>query len=205
MIQRSLSLSLICLGTCLLLQGCSSVKKSLGIERDPPNEYDVTPSAQPLEMPPDFFHLPPPAPGMERPQERTARQTQEAKILGAAPKKEAASPGQAYLLEMSGAQPHQDSIRAEVDTAARTEGDKGEKTIVETLGLKKETPKGDALNPYEEEARLKEQQVSRSPSASRHLVPPSKTRHARRTREERKGKQLSEDAKSLWEVLNPEE
>ena len=205
MIQRSLSLSLLCLGTCLLLQGCSSVKKSLGIERDAPNEYDVTPSAQPLEMPPDFFHLPPPAPGMERPQERTARQTQEAKILGAAQQKEAASAGQQHLLEMSGATANQESIRSEIDTAARIEPDKGEKTIVESLGLKKSKPQGDAVNPYEEAARLKEQQVSRSPSATQHIVPSAKKRHAQRTREERKGKQLRQDAKPLWDVLNPEE
>jgi hypothetical protein len=152
-----------CFSTCLLLQGCSSVKKSLGIEREAPNEYDVTPSAQSLEMPPDFFYLPPPAPGMERPQEKAARQTQEEKILGAVQKKEATSAAQAYLLEMSGAQTQQDSIRAEVDTAARTEGGKKDKTIVESLGIVSSKPEGDAVNPFEEAERLQKEAVVEPP------------------------------------------
>ena len=178
MIQRSSTMALSLLCACLILQGCSSVKKTLGIERDPPNEYAVTPGAEPLEMPPDFFLLPPPVPGMERPQDRAARQSQEEKFLGSAQEKAALSAGQKHLLEMSGAEGNQDAIRYEMDTAARMEVNK-DQPIVEKLGLKKEKPKGDALNPYEEAARLKEQEISPNPSATQQLMPPVAKRHGR--------------------------
>lgn len=150
----SLALSLTC--ACLVLQGCGSVKKTLGIDRDPPNEYAVTPSTQPLEMPPDFSCLPTPMPGIERPQDRAARETQEKQFLGSSEIKEASSPGQEALLDMCGVQGNQDQIRYEIDTAARIEDKKG-KPIVEKLGIKKTQPKGDALNPYDEVEKLKEQ------------------------------------------------
>lgn len=168
--SHSLVLSLFCIS--LALQGCSSVKKTLGIDRDPPDEYRVTPTIQPLEMPPDFSCLPIPMPGMERPQDRIARQTQEEKFLGASSPIESSSPGQAALLDMCGVQPNQDKVRYEVDREARMEGKK-ERPIVETLGLKKAKPKGDAVNPYEEAEELKKKGVSTGSSALRDVVPSS--------------------------------
>lgn len=158
MIQRSLSISLILLCACLAVQGCSSVKKTLGMETDPPNEFAVTPGAAPLEMPPDFFYLPTPEPGMERPQDRAARETQAEKFLGAAKEKEALSAGQQNLLEMCDVQGNQDAVRTEIDTAARMEVKKPP-TIIETLGLKKEKPKGDAVDPFEESKELEKQGI----------------------------------------------
>ena len=167
---------------CLVLQGCNSVKKTLGIDRDPPNEYVVTPSAQPLEMPPDFSCLPTPMPGMERPQERIARQSQEEKFLGSPRVKEPLSPGQKALLMQSGAQPNQDDIRYAVDKEARMEVKK-DKTVVEHLGIKKEKPKGEAVNPYEEAEKLKEKGLV-NPNPIKELIPPSAERaNARRESE----------------------
>lgn len=158
----SIALSLAC--ACFVLQGCGSVKKTLGIDRDPPKEYEVNPSVQPLEMPPDFSCLPTPMPGMERPQDRAARQTQEEKFLGATRVKEALSPGQKALLMQSGAQSNQEDIRYTVDKEARMEGNK-DKTVIEKLGIQKTKPKGDAVNPYEESLELKKRGVPQSPSA----------------------------------------
>lgn len=162
-----LALALAC--ACLALQGCSSVKKTLGIDRDPPNEYAVTPSVQPLEMPPDFSCLPTPMPGVERPQDRAERENQEEKFLGSPKAKESSSPGQKALLMKSNAKPNQDDIRHTVDKEARMEGNK-DKTVVEKLGIKKTKPKGDAVNPYEEAERLKEKGLS--PNARREVLPP---------------------------------
>lgn len=178
MIQRSPSIVLSLLCACVALQGCTSVKKTLGIETDAPNEYAVTPGAAPLEMPPDFFYLPTPVPGMERPQDRTAREMQEEKFLGSAKTKEALSAGQKHLLEMSGAEGNQDNIRYEIDRTAQMEVKK-DPTIIEKIGLKKEKPKGDALNPYEEAARLQEEENLQNPSATQQLMPPSAKRHAK--------------------------
>lgn len=177
MTQRSyaIPLGLICI--CLALQGCSSVKKTLGIDRDPPNEYVVTPSVQPLEMPPDFSCLPTPMPGVERPQDQAARNAQEEKILGSSREMASSSPGQAAVLDMCGAQANQDHIRHEIDTEAQMEHMK-DKPIVEKLGIKKTKPKGDALNPYEEAARLEELKTSQSPSALKRVMPPPAIKHA---------------------------
>lgn len=155
--SRRVSIALTLLCACFVLQGCTSVKKTLGIETDAPNEYAVTPGAA-LEMPPDFFYLPTPVPGMERPQDRAAREMQEEKFLGSAKTKEALSAGQKHLLEMSGAEGNQDNIRPEIDREAHMEVQK-DPTIIEKIGLKKEKPKGDVINPYEEAERLKHQET----------------------------------------------
>ena len=78
MTQRSLSLSILLLSACTILQGCGSVKRTLGIERDAPDEFAVTPCDQPLDMPPNFFSdLPKPRPGAPRPQEVKGRKEQQ--------------------------------------------------------------------------------------------------------------------------------
>lgn len=165
MIQRfsSLSLGLLCI--CLSLQGCQSVKKTLGIDRTPPNEYVVTPSVEALEMPPDFSCLPTPMPGCARPQDEAARQSQEEKFLGAPKPQESFSPGQAALLEQCGAQRNQPDVRHEINTEAQMEKTK-EKTIVERLGIKKGQPKGEALNPYKEKKELKTKGIPTRPTVS---------------------------------------
>lgn len=168
------SIALSLLFACLVLQGCSSVKKTLGIDRDPPNEYAVTPSVQPLEMPPDFSCLPSPMPGLERPQDRAVRETQDKNFLGSSEVKESSS-GQEALLNMCGVQGNQDNIRHEIDTAARIE-DKKAKPIVEKLGIKKTKPKGDALNPYDESLELKKQGVPPNPNPLPEVMRPLEKR-----------------------------
>jgi Protein of unknown function (DUF3035) len=60
----------LCLAGALLITGCSDLKKAIGLERTPPDEFAVE-SRAPLTIPPDF-ELRPPAPGASRPQEVTA-------------------------------------------------------------------------------------------------------------------------------------
>jgi len=174
-IQRSRSIALTLLCACFAVQGCTSVKKTFGFDRDAPNEFAVTPGNAPLEMPPDFFYLPTPEPGMERPQDRAAREAQVGKFLGAAQEKEEASAGQKHLLEMSGAEANQDKVRYEIDEVAHMDVNK-DATVIEKLGLKKEKPLGEAVNPYEERERLHEQQ---RPSATDQVMPSSQQPQSR--------------------------
>jgi len=54
----------------VVLAGCSEVKRAIGIDRAPPDEFAVE-SRAPLTIPPDFA-LRPPQPGAGRPQEVSA-------------------------------------------------------------------------------------------------------------------------------------
>jgi Protein of unknown function (DUF3035) len=54
------------------LQGCSNLKRDIGLEPTMPDEFAVE-SRAPLTLPPDYS-LRPPRPGAPRPQEKTAAQ-----------------------------------------------------------------------------------------------------------------------------------
>lgn len=153
MSKLSPSLVLNLMMVSLLLQGCSSMKRTLGIDRPAPNEYVVTPCTHPLEMPPDFTCLPTPVPGAERPQDRIARQAQNEKFLGAPAAKGTLTPGQQAILDMSQAGRNQDGIRTQVDNEARVDGKK-EKTVLQQLGIQDEPVPGDVIDPYEEAEAL---------------------------------------------------
>jgi hypothetical protein len=60
----------LCLAGALLITGCTDLKKAIGLERTPPDEFAVE-SRAPLTMPPDF-NLRPPQPGADRPQEKSS-------------------------------------------------------------------------------------------------------------------------------------
>jgi len=152
--SRLITISL--LSSCILLQGCQSVKKTFGWERDAPDEFAVNPCMQPLDMPPDFYALPVPQPGAPRPQEVKAMQAKREKILGVKSVEGKASPGQRALLDMAGAEEGQGQVRGKIDEESRIES-LNDKPVLEKLGLKKSKPKGDVINPSEEAAKLEEQ------------------------------------------------
>ena len=62
----------VCSAGALLLQGCTDLKRSIGLEKTSPDEFAVE-SRAPLTMPPDF-ELRPPQPGAARPQEKSSGQ-----------------------------------------------------------------------------------------------------------------------------------
>ena len=145
MIQRSHLIATSLLVGCFALQGCGSVKKTLGIDRDAPDEFAVTPSIQPLDMPPDFFVLPAPCPGAPRPQDVAAINERNEQFLGAQQGHEQLTPGQEALLEMAGAEEGQEVVASELDKESNIERAKG-KPILESLGIKKK--KGDGFLPF---------------------------------------------------------
>lgn len=155
--QVSHLITLSVLSAALFLQGCNSVKKSLGIDREPPDPFSVTPSLQPLDMPPDFYTLPTPNPGAPRPQDERAMGAEREKFLGAGQVKPTSSIGQKALLEMAGAEEGQDQLARELNNESRIESAKG-KPVLEQLGIKKAKNK-DVINPYEEAVDLQEKGI----------------------------------------------
>ena len=159
----TLSTRLITLGlvsSCVLLHGCQSVKRTLGMEREAPDEFAVTPGCQPLDMPPDFFVLPVPRPGALPPQEVKAMQAKREKLLGKGAPKGTSSPGQKALLQMAGTAEGQDTVRQEVDKESRIES-LGDNPLLKTLGISQQK-KGDPVNPIEEAAELEKKGIPRS-------------------------------------------
>jgi len=104
----------------LALAGCSDgMKKTLGLEADPPDAFDVGTQA-PLSLPPELGTLPPPSPGEPRPQEQDAAQAGLEAISPASaitPAGTADSSGQQALLDQAGPTPP-DTIRADVNQSA---------------------------------------------------------------------------------------
>lgn len=165
MSSRSRLVTIALLSGCFFLHGCGSVKKTLGIERDPPDEFSVDPSIQSLDMPPDFFSLPMPEPGAPRPQDAREMAAKKEKLLGAAPRagEGTASPAQKALLEMAGAEKEQDDIRRKVDEESHIENAKG-KPWLEQLGIKNTTPSGEVINPREETIELQKRGIAKYPA-----------------------------------------
>jgi hypothetical protein len=101
----------------LALGGCGGdrLKQTLGIGKQPPDEYQVVRRA-PLSLPPDF-DLRPPAPGAARPQELEVRKQAEQILTGqaAAATVEDRSTGEVALLQRAGALDVDSSIRQVVD------------------------------------------------------------------------------------------
>jgi len=82
--QRALfAFTFLCSAAALLLQGCTDLKRSIGLEKTSPDEFAVE-SRAPLEMPPDF-DLRPPQPGTTRPQEKASNQQARKAIEEAGP------------------------------------------------------------------------------------------------------------------------
>lgn len=158
--SRLISLSLLS-GCLLFLQGCQSMKKTLGMEREAPDEFAVTPCTQPLDMPPDFFALPVPQPGIPRPQEMKAMRSKQEKLFGVGTKPGTQSPSEKALLEKVGAEKAETGIRRQVDEESRIESP--DKTVLEKLGMKKSQPKGDIINAEEEVKTLEEKGIPQTP------------------------------------------
>ncbi|MCW2236046.1 hypothetical protein M2351_000609 [Azospirillum canadense] len=65
----------------LALAGCSDVRRSIGLDRQSPDEFSVV-SRAPLTLPPSMSNLPPPRPGAPRPQDATATSVAAASVFG---------------------------------------------------------------------------------------------------------------------------
>lgn len=144
----------------VLATGCDTVKEQLGANREAPDEFAVITRA-PLEMP-QAYVLPPPQPGMPRPQEQSPQMRAKQAVFGQdAVQQQAQAQGksdvEAALLNQAGAQADP-NIRAVVDQEA-AEGAGSEKTVVQKLmglsGVAK-TPNSRIVDPKAEAERIQE-------------------------------------------------
>jgi hypothetical protein len=134
--------------------GGDDVIRSIGLTREPPDEFTVTTRA-PLSMPPDFT-LRPPEPGAARPNERTPRQAAEATLvpstaLAATP---GVTPGQQALIAAAG-KPASPTIRSDLNREAGQEA--SSKSLTDRLMFWKDNPvPGVVVDPQAEAKRLRE-------------------------------------------------
>lgn len=146
----------------LLLAGCGGAQKTLGLERQAPDEFKVQKHA-PLELPPNYA-LRPPAPGAARPQEQSpSDQAKQTVFGGAAAQREKAAPtsAEAALLQNAQADYIDPDIRAKLDAeVGQFEQDKRPvaQKLLGVLGGDK-PPSGDVIDPHEESTRLKAEQA----------------------------------------------
>ena len=141
----------------LLLAGCGDdVSRTFGLQRDAPDEFQVTTRA-PLSMPPDFA-LRPPRPGAQRPQELSARGAAEAVLApqsAIARRDTILTPGTSALLQAAGPGAPAD-IRAKVEQESALE--RPSRSLVDRLMFWRQPsqPAGLAVDPARESQRLRE-------------------------------------------------
>lgn len=153
----------------MALSGCSEARKSLGLERAPPDEFSVVARA-PLSMPPDL-KLQPPRPGAPRPQEGTTAQQAAGTVFGGPGAGRpgrltsgSASRGESALL--SGAGAAQTDIRAVVDAETRNLV-AADRSWVDTLIFWQKQPAPTTMvNPQEEARRLRENAAQGKPATA---------------------------------------
>lgn len=120
--KRFSTLILMC-ASVLALSACSNAKEKLGLTRQAPDEFAVVKRA-PLAMPPDFS-LRPPAPGMARPQEMGEEAKAREVVFGReeAPQQAKATSTESFVLQQTGGDAADPSIRQEVDREVGQEGE----------------------------------------------------------------------------------
>lgn len=116
------------LGSAIILSACSgsNIKQQLGLDRKSPDEFAVMQRA-PLEIPSDLKTLPIPQPGLQRPQDMTAKQQASKVIFGGAEvaKTDRLSSSEESLLQKTNATAVSQNIRRQLaEDAAEEKNDK---------------------------------------------------------------------------------
>ncbi|HBM90670.1 MAG TPA: DUF3035 domain-containing protein [Rhodospirillaceae bacterium] len=104
---------LILLASVLVLAACGGVAESLGLGRNPPDEFAVV-DRPPLSLPPEF-ELRPPRPGAVRPQAVSVQDKAETTLFGECQKEVPESDVEKELLTKAGADKADPDIRALID------------------------------------------------------------------------------------------
>jgi Protein of unknown function (DUF3035) len=162
---------LVVAGLALAVSGCSSLRSMVGLDKDPPDEFQVVNRA-PLSMPPDYG-LRAPQPGASRPQETSstdqARQIVIDRQAGASSVQpvDGRSASESALLKKAGALNVNPGIRGEIDTDASMLADADKRWIDSLLFWRKAQPDNSAVVDAEKEsARLRENAALNKPANS---------------------------------------
>lgn len=163
--RKNAYLSLGIVSVCgMMLSGCGdTIKRSIGMDHLPPDEYQVVERA-PLSMPPDY-QLTPPKPGAPRPQEGAAKEKAIDAVLGEKGKKQgymatAAAPSYkskavTEVLRMAGSENTDPDIRSVIDTENRAYV-KADKSFIDKIVFwQEQLPPGDVVDPIGETKRIK--------------------------------------------------
>lgn len=147
--------------------GCSGeTRRSLGLERTPPDAFQVVTRA-PLEIPPDFG-LRPPQPGAARPNEATTRQVAATTVFGgAAPTIDAAgrTDGEVALLKQTGALQADPSIRQTVDRESLLVAQEDRSLVDSLIFWRDKPPPGTVVDAQAEAQRLQQNAALGKPPA----------------------------------------
>lgn len=170
MTLRLLSLSSALLAATLL-SGCgeSNARQMLGMDRSAPDAFAVSPE-QPLVVPADLSHLPPPQPGLGRPNSMTpTRMAQGIVNNGTTPAASTTAPSaaEAALLQQTGAAKVSPAIRAEVNQQAKADAKEQTGGWLTPLVFWRDKPQpGVVVDPAAEAARLKKNAAAGAPATS---------------------------------------
>lgn len=139
--------------------GCSNARKSLGLERKPPDEFAVVARA-PLAVPPEY-DLRPPEPGAPRPQEGTTRDQARNSLLGsgAGYDRSEVSRGEQELLKLAGTDRNVDNIRQVVDRETSALAAESEEFTDRLMFWDDQIPYGTVVDPAKESQRIRENQA----------------------------------------------
>jgi len=168
MTQKRLSrIPFFLLSAVLTLTACSGAKESLGLNKTPPDEFQVVKRA-PLAMPPNYA-LRPPQPGAPRPQEQATIDEARKTVFGQGGASDfALSPAENALLQKAGASHADPAIRGKVD-AESLQTDNSKKPVMKRLldlGGESEPPATVVDAPKEME-RLKKKESGATPSVEK--------------------------------------
>ena len=143
------------------LSGCEETKKSLGLGKKPPDEFQVVARA-PLSVPPEFT-LRPPEPGLPRPQEGTPEDQAQAALFGGsagamstAGKGRPLSPGEAAVLANAGGGDANPNIRTIVDEESAFFAAQDSRFVDRIIFWQTREPQGPVIDAVKEAQRLDE-------------------------------------------------
>jgi hypothetical protein len=177
--RTSLLIAALAVSLPLAAGGCTSVKETLGLTKQSPDEFKVV-SRAPLSMPPDY-NLKPPTPGAPRPQEGSPRDQAAAAVfqysnttsgtmpadavppVGEGESETAQSSGESALLQSAGGTGVDPNIRQLVDSET-AEDEANSKSLADTLTFWREPePYGEVIDPAAEQKRLEENSATGKP------------------------------------------
>jgi len=143
------------------LSACSEVRRTLGYDKQAPDEFQVVQRA-PLSLPPDFA-LRPPQPGAVRPQEGNPRDQARRALAGQRAGTPIATQGRTRgdlaFAKRFGADQIDPGIRAQVNKETQSLAE-AEKSFSDRLVFwRKPEPAGVAVDPVKETQRLRENQA----------------------------------------------
>jgi len=182
---RTLILGLALITTAGALTGCTDLRRALGIEKAPPDEFAVL-SSTPLTVPPDYGLRPPHTPSGKAPDLSPTEQARvtvfrlgdTAKVAGG----DSLSAGEQSLLNHAGGTSADPRIRKEVDAETQRTADASDGFVDDLLFWKAPPPPpGQPVNAPAEAQRIREDQASGQPVATppNTLAPPSVERTER--------------------------